>query len=176
MTQHFGENRTCVTSGNGRKQVSTVVEGAACPSGQTPLYRSRGLRGHTGIDLAAAAGQPVYAAHAGRVWELETELDRGIGVGIISGRSYDFPSGRFHAKTRYWHLTAYAVKEGDRVRTGQLIGWAGSTGLASGPHLHFELKPVVRVARGSYRNADPENGYRGAIDPAGYVERFEPTA
>jgi len=135
------------------------------------------LRGHNGIDFTAAEQQPVYATHAGRVTEVSTEDERGIGIDIVSGRLYELGDtdgskiDRYHAKTRYWHLSSYAVKKGDRVRAGQRIGWAGNTGMSSGPHLHFELKPVERVREGKYRNAFPDNGYAGAIDPAPYFEQ-----
>lgn len=90
---------------------------------------------HTGQDYAADAGTPIYAAHAGRVnrlwWDAFTN---GAGAG---GNMLQV--GAAQCSTRYAHLSRYAVKLGDEVRAGQLIGYVGATGAATGPHLHFEL-------------------------------------
>lgn len=78
-------------------------------------------------------------------------------------------AGRYRVKTRYWHLLALQVKKGERVHAGQIIGYADDTGRSTGMHLHFELKPVRTVLPRRYRNAFPQNGYFGAIDPAPYL-------
>jgi len=76
------------------------------------------------------------------------------------GITHDFgPLGRF--KTRYWHFIALDVHVGDRISTGQLIGYADSTGYSTGDHLHFEVKPLN--PDGS--NMFPLNGFFGAVDP-----------
>lgn len=90
-----------------------------------------GEAGHSGIDLATGAGSPVYAADAGVV---ETALKLGYGYGwylvINHGNGY---------KTLYSHLSAFFVDYGERVGKGDRIGAVGSTGLSTGPHLHFEV-------------------------------------
>lgn len=166
ITQRFGENLTCVNESTG-----TCVsrrQGESCPPGYVPLYESRDLRGHNGIDLTATHAQPVYAALPGKVRGVSTETERGIGVTIISSHRYAFVGGNYRAKTRYWHLLALAVRKGQRVTAGELIGWADNTGLSAGTHLHFELKPMKRGLTGRLKNAFPRNSYYGAVDPEPY--------
>ncbi|MEW5897753.1 MAG: peptidoglycan DD-metalloendopeptidase family protein [Bacillota bacterium] len=93
-------------------------------------FGSRGREFHPGIDLAAATGTPVAAAEAGRVVRAGWYGGYGKCVDIDHG------SG---VVTRYAHLSAITVGVGARVSRGQLIGRVGSTGYATGPHLHFEV-------------------------------------
>lgn len=90
-----------------------------------------GEYGHSGIDIASAQGNPVYAADGGVV---VTALKLGYGYGwhlvIDHGNGY---------KTLYSHLSAFYVDYGERVGKGEQIGAVGSTGLSTGPHLHFEV-------------------------------------
>ncbi|MBD2176082.1 M23 family metallopeptidase [Pseudanabaena sp. FACHB-1998] len=88
------------------------------------------VRFHQGTDLAAAEGTPVVAAFSGRV-EIAGWLG---GYGLIVVISH----GDTH-ETRYAHLSEVLVKAGEEVKQGTVIGLVGSTGLATGPHLHFEL-------------------------------------
>jgi len=87
-------------------------------------------RFHKGIDVAAAYGQDVPAAGAGRV---VFAGDRGTyGTMVV----LEHPSGQ---QTLYAHLLAAGVKAGDEVGAGQVIGRTGDSGRATGPHLHFEV-------------------------------------
>ncbi|BBC24738.1 M23 family metallopeptidase [Pseudanabaena sp. ABRG5-3] len=88
------------------------------------------VRFHQGTDIAAAEGTPVVAAFSGRV-EIAGWLG---GYGLIVVISH----GDTH-ETRYAHLSEVLVKTGQEVRQGTVIGLVGSTGLATGPHLHFEI-------------------------------------
>jgi hypothetical protein len=72
---------------------------------------------------------PVYATHAGTVHLKPNTWPAGNYLAIESGRF----------KTGYAHLKRYAVEDGQWVERGQLIGYVGSTGMASGPHLHYEV-------------------------------------
>jgi murein DD-endopeptidase MepM/ murein hydrolase activator NlpD len=89
------------------------------------------IRAHRGVDYAAPHGTPVRAAGAGRVQY------RGVkgGFGNVVEIAH---SGK--VVTRYGHLSRFAtgLSNGERVDQGQIIGYVGSTGLATGPHLHFE--------------------------------------
>ena len=85
---------------------------------------------HTGIDLAAPEGTEVYSATDGTAY---TGYDpRGAG---------NFVSVRVdsHIRVLYCHLSEFRVGSGETVATGQLIGLVGATGLATGPHVHFEV-------------------------------------
>jgi murein DD-endopeptidase MepM/ murein hydrolase activator NlpD len=103
-------------------------------------FGPRGNRFHAGIDFPAPTGAAVGASRSGRVvyagWG-----GKGWGtlVVIAHGRG---------VRTRYAHLARVAVKLGEGVRTGATIGFVGSTGESTGPHLHFEV--TVRGA-----NVDP---------------------
>jgi murein DD-endopeptidase MepM/ murein hydrolase activator NlpD len=107
-------------------------------------------RMHKGIDFAAPRGTPVLAAGAGRVAQAGRTRGYGNWVKINHGRGL---------ATGYAHMLRIArgVRAGSRVRQGQVIGFVGSTGMSTGPHLHFELhrngKAVnpLTVARTSLR-------------------------
>jgi murein DD-endopeptidase MepM/ murein hydrolase activator NlpD len=87
---------------------------------------------HTGIDFGAPRGTPIYAS----------------GDGIIESAYYSQVYGNFielrHVngfRTLYGHMTNYArgMRPGIRVKQGQIIGYVGSTGMSTGPHLHYEV-------------------------------------
>jgi murein DD-endopeptidase MepM/ murein hydrolase activator NlpD len=90
-----------------------------------------GRRQHTGIDLAAPTGTPVYATADGYVAKAERWSSYGNYIQIEHG-------GDMH--TRYAHLSGYNVAAGQYVRKGDLIGFVGSTGRSTGPHLHYEVR------------------------------------
>ena len=93
-----------------------------------PVYGEESF--HYGEDIAAPEGTPVYAALDGTV--------EAAGVGEMSG-NYVRLSHTGGRETLYCHLSAVNVTEGVFVRRGDVIGFVGETGLATGPHLHFEL-------------------------------------
>ena len=86
---------------------------------------------HTGVDLAAPEGTPIAAAYGGTVQE----------TGYTSGRgNYIQLSHGDNLQTMYCHLSDIRVQEGDAVEAGGTIGLVGTTGMSTGPHLHFELR------------------------------------
>jgi len=85
---------------------------------------------HTGIDIAAAKGQPVYATADGVVASATYTGDYGNLVVVKHG---------FGLTTRYGHLSAYNVKAGASVKRGDVVGYIGSTGRSTGSHLHYEI-------------------------------------
>lgn len=87
-------------------------------------------RFHAGVDLAATAGTPIHAAADGRV--LQAGWHGGYGEEVELSHSGGL-------ETRYGHMSRIAASIGEVVRKGQVIGWVGSTGLATGPHVHFEV-------------------------------------
>jgi murein DD-endopeptidase MepM/ murein hydrolase activator NlpD len=90
---------------------------------------------HTGQDLGAATGTPVYAAAAGTV------TFAGVSGSLTSGYgnlvTLEHPD---KLATLYGHLTVVGVRAGQTVTPGQLIGRVGSTGSSTGPHLHFQVE------------------------------------
>ena len=83
------------------------------------------LRNHTGIDIAAPKGTPIYATADGTV-----SRENPICVLLNHGYSY---------QTLYAHMSKAAVRPGQKVKRGQLIGYVGSSGMSSGTHLHYEV-------------------------------------
>lgn len=89
---------------------------------------------HTGLDLVAPTGTPVYAAGDGTIAGIERNNTRsGYGNSIVVDHGVNGLS------TRYAHLSSIEVKEGQKVKRGELIGKVGSTGLSTAPHLHYEI-------------------------------------
>mgnify|MGYP003295834012 CR=1 FL=1 len=109
------------------------LEGAALTSGfgmrNHPVLGGR--RQHQGIDLAAPTGTPVYATADGVVGRADLYSSYGLFISIEHGASME---------TRYAHLSRLAVTAGDSVKKGDLIGYVGSTGRSTGPHLHYEVR------------------------------------
>ena len=89
-------------------------------------------RAHLGIDYAAPVGTPVWASASGRV--LEAGMKRGSGNTIVIAHSNGL-------NTRYYHLSKFArgLHAGMQVRQKDVIGFVGTTGLSTGPHLHFSV-------------------------------------
>jgi murein DD-endopeptidase MepM/ murein hydrolase activator NlpD len=88
------------------------------------------MRFHKGVDLGAAAGTPIVAAADGRVVSAGWHGGYGRQVAIVHAGGLE---------TSYGHMSAIAAAPGEMVRRGQVIGYVGSSGLATGPHLHFEV-------------------------------------
>ena len=90
-------------------------------------------RSHKGVDYAAPRGTPVKATSNGKIAFKGKKGGYGKAVFLQHGKTY---------KTVYGHLNAYAkgLRKGSKVKQGQIIGYVGSTGLATGPHLHYELR------------------------------------
>lgn len=96
------------------------------------------IRAHKGTDYAAPTGTPIYASGDGRV--VHSGNKGGYGKTVIINHSGNI-------QTRYAHMSRIKAKNGARVKQGQVIGYVGSTGLASGPHLHYEF-----ILNGVHRN------------------------
>jgi murein DD-endopeptidase MepM/ murein hydrolase activator NlpD len=88
-------------------------------------------RMHTGVDISASAGTPIRAADGGTV--IWSGSRGGYGLCVI----IDHGGGM---ATVYGHCSRLAVGAGNNVRKGDVIGYVGSTGLSTGPHLHFEVR------------------------------------
>lgn len=127
--------------------VTTVANtGTPLPAAGKPLiWPIRGVittyfsSAHPGVDIATKAGTPVLAAQSGRVYYAAWSP-----YGYGNFVQIDHGDGR---QTHYAHLISFAVQTGQQVSQGQVIGYEGSTGNSTGPHLHFEL-----VISGHYVN------------------------
>ena len=127
-----GPNRTPISLAYNVSRGSGHISGLIWPiqgAINSPYgYRSGGF--HTGIDIAGDTGEPYVAAASGTV--VAAGWDGGYGNMIL----IDHGNG---VLTRYAHSTKLLVRVGQHVNQGQPIGWVGSTGNATGPHLHFEI-------------------------------------
>ena len=90
-----------------------------------------GRRAHKGIDLAGPVGTPVYATADGVVSKAEWFSSYGLYVSLEHGGAL---------QTRYGHMSRLNVAGGQHVRKGDIIGFIGTTGRSTGPHLHYEVR------------------------------------
>lgn len=118
------------------------------------LHPILGIRkAHMGMDFSAAIGTPVYATGDATVKEAGRRGRYGNTVILNHGYGY---------QTLYAHLNSTAVKAGQQVKRGEVIGYVGNTGMSTGPHLHYEvIKDGVKV--------DPISFYHQDLSP----EEFE---
>lgn len=91
-------------------------------------FGARGRRHHDGVDIPVPHGTPIQASSSGVVEKVKTINGYGKTVVINHGNN---------VKTLYAHCSAFAVKEGEQVRQGQVVAYAGRTGRATTSHVHF---------------------------------------
>ena len=101
-------------------------------------YKQFGQNGHNGIDYGAPTGTPIFAAQSGTVHFEGWGANNGW-LGGVAGIAVLIDHGDFY--TGYAHLNSTLISRGQKVTKGQLIGYVGATGTATGPHLHFEVLP-----------------------------------
>jgi len=94
-----------------------------------PIYKVKKL--HTGIDFAASIGTPIYATADGTVAEVSVKFS-GYGKMVEVNHGFGY-------RTRYAHMHEFAVRPGQTIKRGDLIGYVGNTGLSTAPHLHYEV-------------------------------------
>ena len=155
--------RPAPLAGNGNRSLLLPLIGEAAVSSSFG-WRLHPLLGnwllHSGRDLAAPEGTPVVAALGGTV--ISSGLAGGYGLAIEL--EHQNPARR----TLYGHLSELYVRAGDRVRQGEVIGRVGSTGLSTGPHLHFEVR---LPSDGGWVAVEP-----GELDPGRGTQRMDPVA
>ena len=133
-----------------------------------PLYKQLGMLGHNGIDIPIKSAEPIYASHDGIVNMVSTDLRLGYGVELLTNEAYDYKDQQAFYKTRYWHLLAPVVSPGQKVELGQILGYGDNTGMSTGDHLHWDLKPIFKKD-GVWQNYEPINGYFGCINLLPYL-------
>ncbi|KZK74117.1 MAG: hypothetical protein A3K90_07840 [Pelodictyon luteolum] len=105
-----------------------------------PIYKSRMF--HTGVDFAASEGSRVEATGNGTV--IFSGYEKGYGQKVVINHGFGF-------MTAYAHLSKSLVRQGQKIRRGEVIALSGNTGISTGPHLHYEVyKDRVRVDPAAY--------------------------
>ncbi len=94
-----------------------------------PIYKTQIF--HEGIDFTAPSGTPIYATGNG-IAEVVEPMGRGYGNNIIINHGFGY-------ETLYGHMSKFNVRQGQRVKRGDVIGFVGSTGSSTGPHVHYEV-------------------------------------
>jgi murein DD-endopeptidase MepM/ murein hydrolase activator NlpD len=127
---YFDENGRSTRKFLVRKPISTGLQRSGFGMRRHPILRY--TRMHTGVDWSGPVGTPIFAAGNGTIIKAARESGYGNRVELQHANGY---------VTTYNHLSGFArgVQEGQRVRQGQVIGFLGRTGLATGPHLHYEV-------------------------------------
>jgi murein DD-endopeptidase MepM/ murein hydrolase activator NlpD len=113
---------------------------------------------HTGIDFTAPRGTEVYATGDGKVHEVIMKK-RGYGYHVIINHGYGY-------KTLYAHMSKFKVRKGEKIKRGDVIGYVGSTGTSTAPHLHYEV-----IKNGEKIN--PMNFFFNDLTPAEYEKVLE---
>ena len=145
--------------------------GQCAPPSVCKIYKDLGLAGHNGLDLLAPTGTVVRAAHDGVVTFSGDDGSAGLGIVIRTEEKFEYKGNLTYLKSVYWHLKTGClyVKAGQHVKTGDIIALSDNTGLSTGPHLHFGLKPVYQGEQDwQWLNTEQGNGFKGAIDPEIY--------
>lgn len=121
-----------------------------------PVYKVKKM--HTGIDFSAPIGTPIYATADGMIEDINVSFS-GYGKTVKIDHGFGF-------KTRYAHMHEFAVKEGQRIKRGQVIGYVGNTGTSTAPHLHYE---VIK----NNRKINPVHYFFNDLDPDEYERIVE---
>lgn len=94
-----------------------------------PVYKT--VKYHAGLDFAAPQGTPIYATANGTV-KVAGNLGNGYGNHVVVNHGYGY-------ETLYGHMFRISVRAGKQVKRGEILGYVGSTGKSTGPHLHYEV-------------------------------------
>ncbi len=121
-----------------------------------PIYKMKKM--HTGIDFAASIGTPIYATADGNVAVVDVRFSG-------YGKMVEIDHG-FGYRTRYAHMHDFAVRKGQNVKRGDLIGYVGNTGVSTAPHLHYEV-----LINGT--QVDPVHYFYNDLSPTEYEKILE---
>lgn len=121
-----------------------------------PIYKTSEF--HPGMDFAAPTGTPIYSTGDG-VIERADNLAQGYGNHVVVNHGYGY-------QTLYGHMSKIAVKAGQKIKRGELLGYVGSTGLSTAPHVHYE---VIK----NNEKVNPINYYYNDLSPEEYQVMLE---
>ena len=130
LEHKYEKSNTVRRTGTGRFKLPIIAR-MSCPFGWRvhPIFRTRKF--HTGVDLAGPNRTPVHAADNGHV--LYSGWYGGYGRVVIISHGANL-------STLYAHMSKIAVNTGDNVNQGDVVGYEGTTGYSTGPHVHFEVR------------------------------------
>jgi murein DD-endopeptidase MepM/ murein hydrolase activator NlpD len=121
-----------------------------------PIYKTAEF--HAGMDFSAETGTPIYTTGDGVVLRADN-MAQGYGNHVVVNHGFGY-------QTLYGHMSRIAAKPGQKVKRGQLIGYVGSTGLSTAPHIHYE---VIRNGE----KVNPINYYYNDLSPQQYQQLVE---
>lgn len=124
-----------------------------------PIYKTRKF--HYGMDFTAPTGTDIYATGDGKVIQVR-KSKRGYGNKIVIDHGFGY-------RTLYGHLSRFNVKKGQKVKRGDVIGYVGSTGLSTAPHLHYEVMQ-------NGKKVNPLNYYNNDLTADEYERMIELSA
>lgn len=127
------------------------------------LYRGKY---HNGLDFGAPIGTPVFAAYDGKIVSVANQ-DLYCRKGAYG--KYIAIQHPINLTTLYAHLSLQLVREGDSVQRGQLIGYSGNTGYATGPHVHFGVYDSSTFYIGPSKSCGPKMPFGGDLNPRDYL-------
>ena len=116
-----------------------------------PIYKTQHF--HTGIDFTANVGTEIYATGDGIVARADAEV-QGYGNHVVIDHGFGY-------ETLYGHMSKIAVRAGQKIKRGDIIGYVGNTGTSTGPHLHYE---VIK----NKNKINPVNFFYNDLSPAEY--------
>ncbi len=121
-----------------------------------PIYKTQEF--HPGMDFTAEQGTPIYATGDGTILRADATA-QGYGNHVVINHGYGY-------ETLYGHMSKIATRAGAKIKRGDLIGYVGSTGLSTGPHVHYEVhKDGERI--------NPINFYYNDLSPEEYQLMLE---
>ena len=121
-----------------------------------PIYKTRKM--HAGMDFSAKTGTEIYATGNGTIKKVRRSK-KGYGNYVEINHGYGY-------KTLYAHMSKFIVKQGQKVKRGELIGYVGNTGTSVAPHLHYEV-----IKNG--KKIDPVNFYYNDLSAEEYSKMLE---
>ena len=124
-----------------------------------PIYKTRKF--HYGMDFTAPTGTEIYSTGDGKVIQVKKSR-RGYGNKIVIDHGFGY-------RTLYGHLSRFNVKRGQKVKRGDVIGYVGSTGLSTAPHLHYEVQQ-------NGKKVNPLNYYNNDLTAEEYERMIELSA